>query len=92
VTNRSRSRDGRVDGAKCSLRRTLCFMILRRLRTDSTRDSADPETVRGCEALLDRNIKWKAKRNDGMINHFSKVPRSPDQCHRGISKASTTCR
>ena len=51
VTKRSRSRDGRVDGAKCSLRRTLCLIMLSRLRRDSTRESAEPEMLRGPEAL-----------------------------------------
>lgn len=51
VTRCSRSRDGRVDGEKCSFRKMLCLIICSRLRTAAIRESALPATVRGLEDL-----------------------------------------
>lgn len=57
VTSRSRSRDGSVDGAKCSFRRTLCFMMFSLLRADITRESGEPAIVRGPVALEGTMLK-----------------------------------
>lgn len=59
VTKRSRSRDGRLDGAKCSFRNTHCLMMFSLSRLASTRDSADPDIVCADEALMGVNIKCK---------------------------------
>lgn len=47
VTRCSRSREGNVEGEKCSLRSTACLMMWSLLRTEVMRDSAVPEIV-GC--------------------------------------------
>lgn len=57
VTRCWRSRDGNVEGAKCSLRRTLCLIILSLFRTDRTRESAEPEMLKGPEALKSLNCE-----------------------------------
>jgi hypothetical protein len=52
VTSRSLSRDGRVDGAKCSFRITHCLMINSLSRMDCIRDSGEPEMVKGVDTLV----------------------------------------
>ncbi len=51
VTSFSRSREGIVDGAKCSFLRTHCLMILSRSRIEATLESGVPENVNGIEIL-----------------------------------------
>ena len=46
VTSFSRSREGSVDGAKCSFLRTHCLMILSLSRMEPTLDSGVPDEVR----------------------------------------------
>ena len=51
VTSFSRSRDGKVDGAKCSFLRTHCLIIWSLSRTEVTLDSGEPDEVEGTELL-----------------------------------------
>ena len=43
VTRRSRSREGNVEGAKCSLRSTHCLIMFNLLRMARTLVSGEPE-------------------------------------------------
>ena len=51
MTSFSRSRDGNVDGAKCSFLRTHCLIIRSLSRNEVTLDSGEPDEVEGAELL-----------------------------------------
>ena len=60
VTSFSRSREGSVDGAKCSFLRTHCLMIFSLSRMEPTLDSGVPDEVRAVfdlEKIKDRRQK-----------------------------------
>jgi len=61
-------------------------MILSLSRIENTRDSAEPDAVRGVVTLNTAHGEDSCSRMS--TTHFSKVPRSCDQCQSGISKAS----
>ena len=86
VTSFSRSREGIVDGAKCSFLRTHCLMILSRSRIEATLESGVPENVNGIE-ILGRFKRLKID-EEYYGTYFSKVLRSGDHTQRGISNAS----
>lgn len=71
VTRCSRSREGNVEGEKCSLRSTVCLMICSLLRADVMRDSAVPDIVGGTEHLQTLR-RWK--RDHGGRRTFQKSP------------------
>ena len=45
---------GRIDGEKCSFLNTVCLIMFNLLRMAIVRESADPDAVRGPDALQKR--------------------------------------